>query len=219
MYTLYKIINGPMVWLAFGLFIGGCLYRVWEIGRLIQRRERSLLSYMSLRYSLRSLAHWLIPFGSRNMRLHPVMTLISYAFHLCVLIVPIFLVGHIVLWEEAWGIQWPALPDLLADAMTLAALAACVFFAVRRAFRPEVRYVTTPGDYLFLCIVALPFISGFYCRQQWPGYDAVLMIHMVSGQLMIAVIPFSRLGHMIMMWFTRSYMGSEFGMVRHARDY
>lgn len=219
MHTVYKFISGPMVWLAFGVFIGGSLYRILEIGRLVQRKEKSLMSYMSLKYALRSLAHWLTPFGSRNMRLHPVMTVVSFGFHLCVLLVPIFLLGHIVLWEEAWGTQWPALPDLLADVMTLAVPAACAFFAARRMLRPEVRYVTAPSDYLFLCAVALPFLSGFYCRLQWPGHDTALMIHMVSGQVMLALIPFSRLSHMIVMWFTRSYMGSEFGVVRHARDY
>lgn len=219
MHTLYKIITGPLMWLTFILFFGGILYRVWEIGWLVQRKEKSLLSYMSLKYSLRSLAHWLTPFGSLNMRRHPVMTIVSYAFHLCVLLVPIFLLAHIVLWEEAWGISWWALPDSLADVLTLVVAAACIFFAVRRLLRPEVRYITTNTDYLFLAVVVLPFISGFYCSQGWPGYPAALIIHMLSGQVMLAMIPFSRLSHMIVLWFTRSYMGSEFGLVRHARDY
>lgn len=219
MHILYKIISGPMVWLAFGVFIGGSLYRISEIWRLVLRKEKFLLSYMSLKYSLRSLAHWLTPFGTLNMRLHPVMTVVSFGFHLCLLLAPIFLLAHIVLWEEAWQVRWWALPDTLADVMTLAVPAACVYFAARRILRPEVRYVTAKSDYFFLCAIALPFLSGFYCRQQWPGYAAALMIHMISGQVMLAMIPFSRLSHMIVMWFTRSYMGSEFGGVRHARDY
>lgn len=219
MHTLYKIISGPLMWLAFGVFIGGSLYRIWDILRLVQRKEKFLLSYMSLKFSLRSLVHWLTPFGSLNMRLHPVMTIVSFGFHLCVLLVPIFLMAHIVLWEEAWGVRWWALPDVPADIMTLLVPAACTFFAARRRLRPEVRYVSSKSDYLFLCVVALPFLSGFYCRLQWPGYTTVLMLHMLSGQVMMALIPFSRLSHMIFMWFTRSYMGSEFGVVRHARDY
>lgn len=219
MHTLYKIVVGPMMWLAFLLFIGGSLYRCWEVGRLIRRKERFILSYMSLKYSLRSISRWLTPFATLNMRLNPAMSLVSFAFHVCLLLVPIFLLSHIVLWEEAWAVRWWALPGPVADVMALIVPAACAYFAARRILRPEVRFVTSKSDYFFLCAVALPFLSGFYCRQQWPAYGGVMILHMISGQVLLAIIPFTRLGHMIVVWFTRSYMGSEFGAVRHARDY
>lgn len=219
MHTLYQIVSGPLVWLAFGVFLFGSVYRIWEIFRLAQRKEKFIISHMSLKYGLRSVIHWLTPFGTLNMRLHPVMTIVSFTFHICLLLVPVFLLAHIILWEESWGVSWWALPDTAADIMTLAVPAACVFFAARRALKPEVRYVTGTSDYLFLIAVALPFLSGFYCDQQWPGYAAAMIVHIVSGELMLAILPFTRIGHMIVFWFTRSYMGSEFGAVRHARDY
>ncbi len=219
MHTLYKIVSGPMMWVAFLLLIGGSMYRLWQLYRLLLKKEKSLLSYVSLKYSLRSVVRWLTPFGTRNMRLHPLITAVSFAFHICLLLVPVFLLSHIVLWEESWGVRWWALPGLWADIMTLIVPAACIYFAVRRIRRPEVRYVTSPADYLFLAAVGLPFISGFYCHQQWPGYQLMMFVHIISGQLLLAIIPFTRLAHMLVIWFTRSYMGSEFGAVRHARDY
>jgi hypothetical protein len=36
---------------------------------------------------------------------------------------------------------------------------------------------------------------------------------------MLAVIPFTRLVHMVFAPLTRAYMGSEFGGVRHAQDW
>ena len=219
MHTLYNIVSGPMTWLAFVVFLGGSIYRIWSMSRLLVQKEKSLLTHLSLRYGLRSLAHWLTPFATRNMRMHPAMTVVSFAFHICLLLVPIFLLAHIVLWEEAWGISLWALPEGLADVMTIIVVAACLFFAVRRMLVPEVRFVSGGGDYLFLGVVALPFITGYYCAQQWPGYPAMMIAHMLSGQLMLAIIPFTRLSHMLFMWFTRFYIGSEFGSVRHAKDY
>ncbi|MDA8138164.1 MAG: nitrate reductase [Desulfobacteraceae bacterium] len=218
-HTLYKLLSGPMMWLAVILFCAGTLYRLWTIFRLVRRKEKFICSYLSLRYSLRSLVHWLTPFASLNMRLNPVMTVVSFAFHICLLFVPLFLLAHIVLWEQAWGIHWWALPDLVADIMSLVVPAACIYFAIRRIRKPEVRYVTGVGDYLLLGLIALPFVTGFYCRMQWPGYGPVMLVHMFSGQVLLATLPFTRLSHMVLMWFTRSYMGSEFGAVRHARDY
>jgi hypothetical protein len=44
-------------------------------------------------------------------------------------------------------------------------------------------------------------------------------MHILSGEVMLAAIPFTRLSHMLFFPFTRGYMGSEFGGVRHAKDW
>ncbi len=219
MHELYMIVSGPMMWATCVVFSGGVIYQLGRLLRLLLRKERSLLSYMSLRYSLRSIAHWIIPFGTLNMRRNPLITLVSFSFHICLLIVPVFLTAHVVLWEEAWNISWSCLPGPVADGITLVVPAACIFFAWRRLRRPEVRFVSDPADFMFLVLVALPFLSGFYCCRHWPGYEVVMIVHIVSGQALLVSLPFTRLAHMILVWFTRSYMGSEFGAVRHARDY
>jgi nitrate reductase gamma subunit len=47
----------------------------------------------------------------------------------------------------------------------------------------------------------------------------MLVLHIVTGEIMLAAIPFTRLSHMFYAPFTRAYIGSEFGAVRHARDW
>ncbi len=219
MHTVYEFVSGPLVWLSFAIFLCGIAYRIWRLYRLASHKERFLFTHMSAKYGLRSLVRWFTPFSTMNMRMNPVLTAVSFIFHACIILVPLFLLSHIVLWEEAWGISWWALPEALADGMTVVAIGACLFFVVRRMVQPEVRFVSTCQDYFFLVLVALPFITGFYCYHQWPGYSAMLILHILSGEVVLAVMPFTRLGHMIYMLFTRSYMGSEFGAVRHARDY
>jgi len=46
-----------------------------------------------------------------------------------------------------------------------------------------------------------------------------LILHILSGEIMLMAIPFTRLSHMLFFWFTRAYMGCEFGLVRNARDW
>jgi len=84
---------------------------------------------------------------------------------------------------------------------------------------PEVRKVTTWRDYLVVLLVVSPFLTGFIAHQQWLPYRAMIIVHIVSGVAWLAAIPFTRLSHAIWFVFTRSYMGSEFGAVRHARDW
>ena len=219
MQQLYNFVSGPLVWVAFVLFVGGSLYRIVNMLRLVQARERWIFTYMSWKYSFRSILRWLTPFATVNMRKHPVMTTVTFIFHLCLLITPLFLLGHIVLVDESWNVSWAALPDGVADVMTLAVVGSCIFFLLRRLFQPEVQYVTAPSDFVILAIVAAPFVTGYLAYQQWFNYQIVMILHIISGEIMLVAIPFTRLSHMLFAPFTRAYMGSEFGGVRHARDW
>jgi nitrate reductase gamma subunit len=212
-------VSGPLVWLAFIIFIGGCLYRLITLIVLVHKKEKFIYSYMSWKYSLRSILRWSTPFATENMRRHPAMTIVAYVFHICLILTPIFLLAHVTLVDESWNLSWWTLPDTLAAIMTLMVIAACVFFLVRRLVNPEVQYVTSASDYILLVIVAAPFITGFLVYFQWFGYQTLLILHILSGEVMLVAIPFTRLSHMLFAPLTRAYMGSEFGGVRHARDW
>lgn len=219
MHAIYGWVAGPLTWLAFLLFFGGLLYRLVQLLTLVRRKEPFIFSYMSLKYGLRSILHWSLPFGTVNWRLHPVMTIVTFAFHLCLLAAPIFLMAHAILFKEAWGFGWASLPDGVADGMTVIVMAGIVFFLVRRIVRPEVRFVTSASDYVLLAIVAAPFVTGFIAYHQLFAYRWMLVAHIVSGQIMLVAIPFTRLVHMLFAPLTRAYMGSEFGGVRRAVDW
>ncbi|MEJ2040259.1 MAG: nitrate reductase [Desulfosarcinaceae bacterium] len=220
MYTIYAIVSGPLAWAAFILFFGGILFRLIQLLLDVQRTEKFIFSYMSLRYSLRSILHWIIPFATVNWRRHPVLTVATFVFHLCLLITPIFLLAHIVLIDEAWSLSWWSLPDAVADAMTFLVIVCCIFFFIRRLTQPEVQFVTYASDYLILAMAAAPFVTGILIYHQVAdGAPWLTVLHMLSGEIMLAAIPLTRLNHMIFSVFTRAYMGSEFGGVRRARDW
>ncbi len=219
MHSLYNFVSGPLVWLAFIVFIGGCLYRLITLIVLVHKKEKFIYSYMSWKYSLRSIVRWSTPFATENMRRHPAMTIVAYVFHICLILTPIFLLAHVTLVDESWDLSWWTLPDTLAAIMTLLVIGACVFFLVRRLVNPEVQYVTSASDYILLAIVAAPFITGFLVYYQWFAYQTLLILHILSGEIMLVAIPFTRLSHMLFAPLTRAYMGSEFGGVRHARDW
>jgi nitrate reductase gamma subunit len=215
---MYEIARGPLVWLAFAVFLGGSLYKLVFM-YILAKKEKSVLPVMSAKYGFRSLMHWLVPLSSRNQRLSPVITLVSYAFHFCLLLTPLFVMGHAVLWEESWGISWWSMPAWLADIMTLVVILAIGFFMLRRIAAPEVRNVTTWKDFLLLLLVVAPFLTGFVAHQQWLPGKAAVIAHIITGVLWLVAIPFTWLSHMIWFVFTRAYMGSEFGAVRNARDW
>jgi nitrate reductase gamma subunit len=219
MHDIYNFVTGPLAWIAFILFIAGILYRLIHMLYLVKKKEGFILSYMSWKYSFRSIFHWIIPFATVNWRRHPVLTMVTFAFHICLIVTPLFLLSHIILWDESWNISWWSLPDGLADVMALIVIASCIFFLIRRLISPEVQFVTYASDYVILTIVAAPFITGFFAYHQWFGYPFFAIAHILAGEIMLVAIPFTRLSHMIFSPFTRAYMGSEFGKVRHSKDW
>jgi nitrate reductase gamma subunit len=219
MNSLYNFVSGPLAWAAFIIFIVGSLYRLFRLIRLAHAKEKFIFTYMSWKYSLRSILHWITPFATVNWRKHPFLTIVTFAFHICLIFTPIFLLAHVALWEEAWNVSWWSLPDSIAIWMALIVIGSCVFFLVRRLISPEVQYVTYPSDYVILAIVAAPFVTGVLAYYQWFAYPVVTILHILSGEIMLVAIPFSRLSHMLYAPLTRAYMGSEFGGIRRARDW
>ena len=219
MHAIYNFVSGPLAWVAFILFFGGILYQLVSRALLAKKKDPYVYEYWSFFYALRSIVHWIFPFGSTNSRKRPVLTIVTFVFHLCIFIAPLFLFAHVSLIYEALGISWWFMPDGVADILTLVVIGACVFFLIRRLIQPDVKYLSTPTDFILLGLVAAPFVTGYWAYHQWPGNEFMTILHMFSAEVLLVAIPFTKLNHMFLFFFTRGYMGSEFGGVRFARDW
>lgn len=215
---VYELVRGPIAWAAFIIFLTGCAFRLIAVLRK-GHQKTMIYPWVSIRDGLRSFLHGTVPFGAGYMRKHPAMTLVSAVFHVCLLVVPLSLLAHIVIMYESWGVVWWSLPDRAADVMTMCVIIACLFFAGRRLVVPETKKLTRFGDFFLLAVIALPFLTGFMAAHQIGPYRPMLILHVLSGEIFLIMIPFSRLGHMFLFWFSRGYMGAEFGRVMKTRDW
>ncbi len=217
--SIYNFVSGPLVWLAFIIFIGGSIYRIRNLIILVNKKERFIYTYMSLKYSLRSISHWIVPFATISWRTRPVMTITTFVFHAGLVIMPFFISAHVILFHNAWGFSWGSLPESFTDAVTLLVIICCVIFLLRRVALRDVKFLTDASDYVVLLIAAAPFITGFLAYHNFGSYHLWIILHILSGEIMLVAIPFTKLRHMIYAVFTRAYIGSEFGKIRHAKDW
>jgi nitrate reductase gamma subunit len=215
---MYDFSRGPLVWIALSVFFFGSLIKLVLI-ILQAKKDKVVHPYWNLKFGTRSLIHWMIPYGSVNMRKRPLFTALSFLFHLCLLMTPIFALGHVMLWNESWGISWWTLPDGVTNLMTFVVIITGVIFILRRIADPTVRYVTSWKEYMLVILAIAPYLTGLMAYYQIFDYDTVIVIHMWTGALWLIAIPFTWLSHMFYFPFTRSYMGSEFGYVRNAKDW
>jgi nitrate reductase gamma subunit len=215
---MYEFSRGPLVWIAFMVFFFGCLYRLVSM-ILLAKKDKVVHPYISFKFGMRSILHWMTPYASTNMRRRPFFTLLSFVFHICLIITPIIAVAHVMLWRESWGISWWSPPEYMTNVMTIIVVVVGILFLLRRFADPTVRYVSFLKEYLLLLLVIAPFVTALLAYYQIFNYEVIIIVHMWTGALWLMAIPFTWLSHMFFFPMTRAYMGSEFGFVRNARDW
>ncbi len=216
---MYQFLTGPALWATFTIFIGGMIIRIGFLYRLSQKKDRVIYNHATFSWGIKSIFFFFLPFGSASMRQQPVFTIMVFVFHATLLAVPLFLNAHNILWDEAFGISLWSMPDLGADVMTLLLLGSAIFLVIRRMVRSEVRILTGAWDYVLLGLTVLPFLTGFLAYHQFGPYEMLLILHILFSEILLVLIPFTKLGHMILFFFTRAFIGFEMGGRRGARSW
>jgi len=215
---MYQFITGPLLWFCFSICFIGCLVHVvLYVKNLDQALDR--VSYSShigwgIRGALCSLFFWMIPFGTRSWRVKPLYTVIFYLFHLGVVIAPLFLSAHAVILKSCWGISIPTLPDVVADWMTVGVMAAALAMVIRRMALPEVRLLTTSREIGALFIAVAPFATGYIAYHQIGDSTFWTLAHILSGEMLLVAIPFTKLSHVVLFFCSRIQIGIDFGVKR-----
>lgn len=219
MQAFYNLLIGPGAWVAFAVFICGSAWRLGTMWSLARKKDMVAVAYMESRHSLRSILHWATPFATLGWRENPAMTLATFTFHASIVLLALFAPAHAVLWDYAFGLRIWALPEVVADVLTVLALAACAFFAWRRLTEQTVRFVTRPMDWLALGLAVAPLVTGILAKYVMAENLVFATLHVLSGEALLVALPFTRLSHAVFSVFTRAYIGSEFGAVRHCKDW
>lgn len=213
---MYELVSGPLAWISFIVFFVGIIWKViWYIKGLDWAKDR--VAYgdpAGIPGAIKSIYHWLIPFGSQSWRNNPFFTIGTFVFHICLLAIPLFLLGHNIMLEEAIGVSWFTISDSTADLMTVLFFVAVLFLIIRRIVNPVARLITTGKDYLIIAIAAAPFVTGFLAYHQMLDYKTILTIHILCGELMLVSIPFTKLSHFVLFFCSRAQLGMDYGIKR-----
>jgi nitrate reductase gamma subunit len=196
--------KGPLFWTAIIFMVLGLIRHmgltIFEGIRAYRRAgDKNLPAGQILGATLK----WLIPFDRlKNRWLYSITT---FLFHVGVILVPLFLAGHIELWEQGLGIAWPALPNPLATTLALIVVATAVAAVVQRALARDSRALSRFQDYALPLFIAVPFLSGFLVMHPaWNPFarDPTLLVHVLSADFLIFLVPLTKLSHMILLPFT-----------------
>ena len=147
---------------------------------------------------------WLLPIGAlKNRFVYSITTLLC---HVGVILVPLFLAGHIALIERAIGVIWPALPNPVATTLTVVVMVTVLAIFIQRIGAKDSRALGRFQDYALPLFIGIPFLTGLLVMHPaWNPFsrDPILLLHVLSADLLIFLVPITKLSHMILLPFTQ----------------
>jgi len=206
--------RGPVFRACFVIMLLGLVRAVLlntvSVVSLIQKSRKNGRAVPWRRIFVASL-DWVFPI-KKGFESRAVFSFTSMLFHVAMIVTPIFLAGHILLFDRGLGISWPAISNSAADYLTLIAIFAGIALLVERVGSGGSRAISRVQDYLLPPLIVVPFITGYLAMHPGInpfGYYGTMFVHVMSGNLIFLLIPFTKLSHVAL--FPGTQLVSELG--------
>ncbi len=203
--------KGPLLHLTLAIFVIGVGLRLGEIFTLGRRHNYALARGPEAPAAIKTVFARSIPDPGTWQRA-PFDVVIGLVWHLCFFIVLFLFMPHVEVIKQTFGISWPTLPNPLINIFTVSTLAALIAALVQRIFHPVKRFLSRPEDYVVWLITFLPVLTGYlaYTRLVNP-YPLILGLHILSVEILLVALPFTKLIHSFTIVAARWYNGAIFG--------
>lgn len=203
--------RGPGLALALAILVGGVLLRFIEILSLGRKADLSVPRAATPGSGWRTIfARSLPPQGM--LARAPLAYVGGYVFHIGTAVAVFLFVPHIEVFRDLLGISWPGLPNSLVDIATVAAMLAMLALLVGRLTDPVKRLLSGFGDWLAWTLTFLPLATGFAAYHHlFADYPLTLALHILSVELLLVALPFSKLFHAFSLFLARWYNGEIAG--------
>jgi nitrate reductase gamma subunit len=197
--------KGPLFALTFLIMIIGLIrLLIIQIYSIIAGKGRRLIN-----------APWKKIFGEALSWVVPVrhlipgtkfFSIVSFLCHVGLIVVPLFLASHIVLWEDFFKIGLPQLGTAVADYLTLFTIACLIILLGFRIFSIRLRSMSRKSDYFLLVLILVPFVTGYMMLHPELNpfsWNLMMLVHLLSAELLFVLIPFTKLAHIVLFFFDR----------------
>ena len=142
----------------------------------------------------------------------PITYVGGYVFHLGLLITILLFAPHIEFIRSMAGISWSSLPSPLVDASAVASIIALGMLLAHRLNNPVKRMLSGFGDYIAWTVTLLPLLTGYLTYHHlFVEYTLMLALHLFSVELLLVLLPFTKLFHTFSVFISRWYNGDIFG--------
>jgi nitrate reductase gamma subunit len=198
--TWIDFARGPLFRVALAVCALGLAYRVgntlWQIRRSHRQAGDKRLDTGTV---IKATFNGLMPF--RLFKVRPLYTIASIGFHVGILLVPLFYVGHVTLWQASVPLAWPTLGPAAADVLTLIGIGGLVFVLFGRLLIRASRDLTSREDIFILLFLLALMGSGYWASHAASSpFDprAMLLTHLLLGNLALILTPMTKIVHCVL---------------------
>jgi len=214
--NLLDFARGPALAFAVSVFVLGAAWRVFGLLRYPAARDPSeprAAPSAVLRTTLARL--W--P-RTTFPRATPALSANALAWHVALAVVVLGFVPHIQFVRHLTGLSWPAVPGWIFGVAVAVFFFGLLFSLMMRLASPVTRLLSGFDDYASVGITVLPFITGMAAihlpldaSYPWqPDHPAAVAIHLLSAELLLAWLPFGKLGHAFLVFISRGATAAAF---------
>lgn len=204
-------VRGTGLNIAIGLFLLGMIWRLIEIYSLGRKQDMAPARSAAGASGWHTIARRSLP-PPGMMKRSPLSYVGGYIFHIGLFVVVFFFGPHIKLIDGLLGVSWPNLPSQVIDTVAVVTLAAMVLILVDRINKPVKRYLSTFGDYLAWALTFLPVLTGYLAvKHMVLPYTTMLALHILSVELLLVALPFTKLIHVFTLIPSRWFNGNVNG--------
>lgn len=193
---------------AIGIFVLGVLWRLLEIYTLGRKKDLSAARATPGASGWHTVVRRTLPMP-QMLKKAPVTILGGAVFHVGMALVVFFFAPHIKMIQSLLGVSWPSLPSQLIDLIAIVTLGAMVVVLVDRIKNPVKRFLSTFEDWFTWGLTFLPLLTGWLAvRHLLLPYTTMLALHIVSIELLLIFLPFTKLFHAFTVFGSRWLNGT-----------
>jgi nitrate reductase gamma subunit len=193
------------------IFVAGTVLRLFEIIGLGRKADLARPRIDSPGNGWRTIFSRSLP-PPGMLKRDPVTYIGGYVFHFGLLIAIFFFAPHIEFFRSMTGLLWASLPSALVDASAVAAIMALGVLLAHRLNNRVKRMLSGLGDYVAWAATFLPLLTGYMAYHHlFVEYTLMLALHLFSLELLLALLPFTKLFHTFSLFISRWYNGDFFG--------
>jgi nitrate reductase gamma subunit len=203
--NLLEFAKGPLFRLSFAIMALGMIRLIYlSIINGLEAKAAASDKKIPMKYIKKLTFGFLLPI--RAFRTKPLYSFVSILFHIGLLITPILLFDHALLFENSLSFSWVGitLSKEVADALTILTIVAGFALFLLRSSNNASRKLSRKQDFIWPILIIVPFITGFVCSNATLGpdaYKAFILIHILIAELIFILLPFTKIAHCVLIPF------------------
>lgn len=205
-----EFLKGPFFRFSFAIMILGLL-RIFILAIVngFEAKSKAKDKALPMNYVKKLTFGYVLPI--RAFRTKPLYSFVSIIFHIGLLLTPLFLFDHALLFSNSISFSWISLTlsKNWADNLTIMTILAGLILVTMRISDKKSRFISRKQDFLWPLILIIPFITGWIAGNltlKPETYKFYMIIHILAGNIIFILLPFTKIAHCVLLplsqWIT-----------------